>query len=82
VNSSDESTRVFIVRAWREPREIEGAAHEWRGVIEYVPDGARQYWKDLVEITAFIARHLGLEEGEVTAPQEQQTRVNSDSVLD
>jgi hypothetical protein len=54
----EENTHVFIVRVWREPREIEGAAPEWRGVIEHAPDGERRYLKNLAEITAFIAPYL------------------------
>lgn len=54
----EEHTHVFIVRIWREPREIEGAAPEWRGVIEHVPDGKRHYLKNLAEITTFIAPYL------------------------
>jgi hypothetical protein len=54
----DEHTQVFIVRIWREPREIEGAAPEWRGVIEHVPDGKRRYLKNLAEVTDFIAPYL------------------------
>jgi hypothetical protein len=54
----EEHTHVFIVRIWREPREIEDASPEWRGVIEHVPDGKRRYLKDLAEIAAFIAPYL------------------------
>lgn len=49
---------MFIVRIWREPREIEGAGPEWRGVIEHVGSGERRYLKDLGEITAFVAPRL------------------------
>lgn len=49
---------VFIVRVWREPREIAGASAQWRGVIEHVPSSERRYVKDVDEITAFIACYL------------------------
>jgi hypothetical protein len=58
VNPSDDDQRVFIVRAWQEPREIEGAPSEWRGMIVYVPDGTRRYWNELEQVTNFIAAYL------------------------
>lgn len=56
--SVEENTQVFIVRIWREPREIARAAPAWRGVIEHVPSGDRSYLKDLDEIPALIAPYL------------------------
>lgn len=50
--------RAFIIRIWREPREIEGALPEWRGVIESTHDNQRRYLKSLDEIIAFIAPYL------------------------
>ena len=55
----EENTHVFIVRVWREPREIEGAISEWRGVVEHVPSKQRRYVKDLDEITTFMVSYLG-----------------------
>ncbi len=54
----DENTHVFIIRMWLEPREIAGAAPEWRGMIEHVTSGERQYVKSLDEATEFIAGFL------------------------
>jgi len=50
-----ENTHAFVVRIWREPREISGAKPEWRGVIEHVPSGKRRYMNMLDEIVTFIA---------------------------
>jgi hypothetical protein len=50
-----QTTYVFIVRVWREPREIEGAAPICRGVIEHVPSGERQALGDLESILGFIS---------------------------
>ncbi len=62
-----ENTQVFIVRFWREAREIAGAAPEWRGVIEHLSGGERRYMKDLDEITAFIALYVpGIRRGAKT----------------
>ncbi|GAB4280622.1 MAG: hypothetical protein Kow0092_36230 [Deferrisomatales bacterium] len=56
---SEPNDHVFIVRLWREPREIEGAEPLWRGVIEEVRSGQRRYFDELEEIVGFIARCLG-----------------------
>ena len=58
MTSFEERTHTFIVRIWREPREIERAVPEWRGVIEHVPSGERNYLKDLEEILTFMASYL------------------------
>lgn len=49
---------MFIVRIWREPREIKDAVPEWRGVIEHVGSGERCYLKELDEIAAFMVPYL------------------------
>jgi hypothetical protein len=54
----EDSTQVFIVRVWLEPREIDGAPIAWRGVIEHVPSGERRYVRDLDDIPANIAPFL------------------------
>jgi len=57
VASLTETTQVFILRVWRETREIEGAAPEWRGVIEHAPSSERRYFKNLDELVDFIMLH-------------------------
>jgi hypothetical protein len=49
---------TFILRVWSEAREIEGAVPIWRGVIENVITGERQYFQDLEEISRFVAPYL------------------------
>lgn len=56
--SFSENSHVFIVRIWGEPREIAGAAPEWRGVIEQIPGGERRYLKELDDIVAFIGSYV------------------------
>ena len=53
-----EKSHTFILRIWIEPREIEGAVAEWRGVVEHVDSGQRKYLNDLDQIMAFIAPYL------------------------
>jgi hypothetical protein len=56
----------FVVRVWREPREIGGAAPIWRGSIEHVNSRKRLYLNDLDNdldailkaIVAFMAEYL------------------------
>jgi len=48
----------FVVRLWLEPREIDNATPVWRGVIEHVTSGKRQYMNNLEQIRAFIESYL------------------------
>lgn len=58
MTSIKDKTHVFIVRIWSEPREIKYAPPEWRGVIEHVASGDRQYLKNLNEILEFVTPYL------------------------
>jgi hypothetical protein len=58
MKSLEENTHSFIVRVWRERREREGAAPEWRGVIEHVQGGKLQYLRNLEGIIDFIEPYL------------------------
>lgn len=58
VNQDRETSHTFIVRLWLEPREIKDAKAIWRGVVEHVASGQRQFLNDLDEIKAFIGNHL------------------------
>ena len=51
-------TQTFIIRIWREPREIEGRLPEWRGVIEHVASGQRCYLTATSDISRFILPYL------------------------
>jgi hypothetical protein len=55
---SEEHEQVFIVRVWREPRDIQGVEPTWRGVVEHVGTGERRYLTDLGELALFIGPHL------------------------
>lgn len=58
MDSFEESDHAFIIRIWQESREIKGAQPAWRGVIEHVQSGYRQYLHDLSSITTFIIPYL------------------------
>ena len=49
MKSIDEETQVFIMRLWRERREIEGARPMLRGTVEHVSSGERRSIGDLSE---------------------------------
>jgi hypothetical protein len=55
---SEQDTHVFVIRMWREPREIEGKESEWRGVIEHVATRERCHVRALHEITIFLAAYI------------------------
>jgi hypothetical protein len=50
-----EQTQVFVVRLWRERREIDGAAPYWRGVVEHVASGRRRFLQETLILTPFVA---------------------------
>ncbi|MFZ0544457.1 MAG: hypothetical protein WAM60_03410 [Candidatus Promineifilaceae bacterium] len=54
MNESEKSDHAFIIRIWKENRELKDAPPTWRGVIEHVPSGKRRYLKDLAHIIIFI----------------------------
>ena len=54
---------VFVVRIWREYREIEGETPGFRGMIQHAVTGEKQYFDDIGSIAAFLAMRLGLAEG-------------------
>ena len=52
-------TYVFIVRLWREPREIASAQPMWRGTVEHVPTGERCSVRRVQDVSTLIAERLG-----------------------
>jgi hypothetical protein len=54
MNCSEENDQAFIIRIWKERREIKGASPIWRGVIVHVQTGKRRYLHDVGDIIAFI----------------------------
>jgi hypothetical protein len=58
MDSFDASDHAFVIRIWKESREIEGASPTWRGVIEHVRSGQKQYLRDFSTIASFIIPYL------------------------
>jgi hypothetical protein len=55
---NNQKTQTFILRIYREDREVADAESVWRGVIEILPDGEKRYVKNKEEILAFIVQHM------------------------
>ena len=49
---------TFVIRIWCEHSEREGVKPQFRGVIEHVISGQRQYLANSQGITQFIQTHL------------------------
>ena len=58
MKSNDEETQVFIVRLWRELREIEGARPVLRGTVEHVASGERRSIRNMDDVTAFVQPYI------------------------
>lgn len=58
--SLGESTHVFIIRAWIEPREIPGAVPQWRFSIQEIGHAHRTYVQDCPALSEFVQMQLGL----------------------
>jgi hypothetical protein len=58
MGSSQEGRYTFIVRIWREPREIVGMAAEWRGLIERVGGGERRYFRHPDQLISFMQEYM------------------------
>ncbi len=68
MNHVDDDAHSFIVRIWLEPRELEGAAPKWRGVIKDVATDDQRHFTDLIDIELFISKYLeamGVKSGKV-----------------
>lgn len=58
VTDFNECTLVFIIRIWFEPREMEGADSEFRGVVEQVTTGERLYFRDMNDLPHLMTKLL------------------------
>lgn len=66
--SLPESERhTFIVRFWRQPREIEGQPPDWRGSIEAAAGEQRRYFLTFQEMILFMVEVMRLGEEDVQA---------------
>jgi hypothetical protein len=44
----------FFIRIWEEPREMEDENPEWRGSVENVQTGQKNYFKGMENLVGFI----------------------------
>lgn len=47
-------SQVFILRVWREPRELRGQPPAWRAALEHLPTGNRQSFGSLDGVVAYL----------------------------
>jgi hypothetical protein len=62
LESFEEDTQVFIVRFWRESRELASAHPVWRGSVEHMPSGQRIYVKNFKEVESVMSSFVPREE--------------------
>jgi hypothetical protein len=78
VKKTENERHAFILRIWREPREIHGAAPQWRGKIENAANPREQrFLKDLGEIISFLSPYIERMGVEVSKPRKQINRTKS-----
>jgi hypothetical protein len=58
MKSNNDETQVFIVRLWRERREIEGARPVLRGTVEHVSSSKRLSVRDVSGVVTFLLRYV------------------------
>lgn len=56
----DDDRHAFVIRLWREPREVDDDGRLWRGTIEHIPSGDRRAVTEMADITGFIDEHLDI----------------------
>lgn len=56
----DDDRHTFVIRLWREPRELESVDRPWRGTIEHIPSGDRRPVAGMKDITSFIDDCVGV----------------------
>ena len=54
----DNQSESFIIRIWREPRELEGAPVLWRGELEHVTSHTRHFFRDFDVLVALMQSYL------------------------
>ena len=60
LNHSSGEARLlsFLVRVWKEELSSQESQIAWRGHVTHIPDGTRQYFKDISEIPDLILAQL------------------------
>lgn len=55
----EQETHSFVIRLWRENRDLSGATAVWRGWVEYIPTGQRHYFQDTKRLYDIVFNYLG-----------------------
>ncbi len=57
IEKSGRPRHLFVVRLWQEPSRA-APPGQWRGSVEHVHSGERQYFSELSDLMGFMARQL------------------------
>lgn len=61
MNTYQLHTESFIIRIWREGRELSNQADRWRGVVQAVGSDERVYFQSFAQMLEFIRQRIGPE---------------------
>jgi hypothetical protein len=54
----ENDTHSFVIRIWHEAVDDDGKVALWRGSIQHVASGQRQYFHDFASVVRFIQKHV------------------------
>jgi hypothetical protein len=60
VRPIDERSFTYVVKIWEERRDVAGADRTWRGSVDNVQTGDRQYFGTLLELSDYLQRESGM----------------------
>ena len=66
MNPDEQASRAFLIRVWRERRDIPEDPPIWRGSIDDVDGGPRVYFVSLPEMVDYVRSRAGMSQ---PAPQ-------------
>jgi hypothetical protein len=75
----------FIIQLWMEPREIESAPEEWRGIIEHTTSGQRRAvftTNDIIQFIEGYVVHLHLQENPQDSMRVKLSRRSAEEPVD
>lgn len=64
MNPDEQASRAFLIRVWRERRDLPEDPPIWRGSIDDVDGGARIYFVSLPEMVDYVCSRTGIAQPE------------------
>jgi hypothetical protein len=59
MSAFEDNAFSFVVKIWRERREVQGGKPLWRGRVDYVQGGERVYFHRLDLLITFLKEVIG-----------------------